>query len=88
MLAEKGYVIKERGKGTCVRRPSLNHDLLGDYSFGMGILKQGLTLKTQTLQKEIIPGKKSISDRLEIDRKARVLSPDPHPLGERRAMDL
>ena len=73
MLAEKGYVIKERGKGTCVRRPSLNHDLLGDYSFGMGILKQGLTLKTQTLQKEIIPGKKSISDRLEIDRKAEVL---------------
>ena len=73
MLAEKGYVIKERGKGTCVRRPSLNHDLLGDYSFGMGILKQGLTLKTQTLHKEIIPGTKSISDRLEIDRKAEVL---------------
>lgn len=73
MLAEKGYVVKERGKGTCIRRPSLNHDLLGDYSFGMGILKQGLTLKTQTLLKEIIPGKKSISDRLEIDKKAEVL---------------
>ena len=73
MLAEKGYVVKERGKGSCIRRPSLNHDLLGDYSFEMGILKQGLTLKTQTLLKEIIPGKKSISDRLEIDKKAEVL---------------
>lgn len=73
MLAEKGYVTKERGKGTCVRRPSLNHDLLGDYSFGMGIRKQGLTLKTQTLLKEVIPGKRSITDRLEIDKKSEVI---------------
>lgn len=73
MLAEKGYVVRERGKGTCVRRPSLNHDLLGDYSFGLGIKRQGLTLKTQTLLVEVIPGKKSVTDRLQLDKKANVI---------------
>lgn len=54
MLAEKGYVTRERGKGTCVRRPTLNHDLLGDYSFGLGIRKLGLKLKNIPLVVEVV----------------------------------
>lgn len=73
MLAEKGYVIRERGKGTCVRRPTLNHDLLGDYSFGLGIRKLGLKLKNIPLVVEVVPGKRRIADRLEIPQKADIL---------------
>lgn len=73
ILAEKGYLVRERGKGTCVKHPSLNHDLLGDYSFGVGIKRQGLTLKNQPLLVEVIPGRRSITDRLEIPKKSEVI---------------
>lgn len=72
-LVEKGYVKRERGKGTLIQSPTLNHDLIGDYSFGKGIEKLGLKLSSKILFIGIMNGKKSVIDRLKLEKKEKVI---------------
>lgn len=71
-LAEKGYVFRERGKGTQIKPPTLNHDLVGDFSFAKGIRKLGMIPTTKVLEASIGVGKKGITDRLNLNSKAKV----------------
>lgn len=72
-LVEKGRVIRERGKGTQIKPPTLNHDLIGDFSFAKGIKKIGINPITKVLDKKIVVGKKGVTDRLNVKKKSKVL---------------
>ena len=72
ILAEQGYISKERGRGTFVRVPTLNHDLMGDYSFGLGIEKLGMQHRSQVKIQKIVPGKARVSERLHLAKKENV----------------
>lgn len=72
-LVEKGYVTRQRGKGTVIKSPTLNHDLIGDYSFGRGIQRLGLELSSKLIEVVVVNGKKGITNRLDLPNKAKVI---------------
>lgn len=72
-LANLGYITKKQGKGTLIKHPTLQHDLIGDFSFGAGMLKQGLKVKSIVIFSDIIVGKKSINSRLKLENKAHLI---------------
>ena len=71
-LVDKGHVIRERGKGTQIKPPTLNHDLVGDFSFANGIKKIGLVPSTKVLSTEVIPGRNGVTGRLALAKKEMV----------------
>ena len=72
ILAEQGYISKERGRGTFVRVPTLNHDLMGDYSFGLGIQKLGLKHESCVKIQKVTPCIARVAERLHLSRKESV----------------
>lgn len=73
ILAIKGFVRRKQGKGTVITHPTLEHDLIGDYSFGKGMIKQGLKCTSKVLAISVIEGKKAITTRLKLPGKARLI---------------
>ncbi len=69
-LANLGYITRKQGKGTIIKHPTLNHDLIGDFSFGAGMLRQGLRVKSIVIFSDVIVGRKSINGRLRLENKA------------------
>lgn len=67
-LAEQGFVVKERGRGTYVKIPTMNHDLLGEFSLGRGIQKIGMEVHSTVLRAEVLVPRVSIAKRLGIGR--------------------
>ncbi|GBF33668.1 transcriptional regulator [Desulfocucumis palustris] len=72
-LVSKGYVSRKQGKGTVIKHPVLDHDLIGDYSFGKGMLRQGLKVSSAVLFSGVIIGKKRITNRLALSSKAKLI---------------
>lgn len=68
ILSEQGFVLKERGRGTYVKMPTMNHDLLGEYSFGCGIRKLGLEVHSKVLAAKVIHPRTSIAKRLNLEK--------------------
>ena len=73
ILAMKGFVRRKQGKGTVIAHPTLEHDLIGDYSFGKGMIKQGLKCASEVLFIGAIEGKKGITNRLKLPSKERLI---------------
>ncbi len=73
ILVNKGCLSRKQGKGTVIKHPVLNHDLIGDYSFGKGIIRQGLRISSLVLFSDVVAGKKRITSRLNLDNKARLI---------------
>jgi len=73
ILVNKGYVIRKRGKGTVIKHPVLNHDLIGDFSFGKGMIQQGLRVNSDILFAGGVSGKKRITNRLNLDNKEKLI---------------
>ncbi len=73
ILVSKGYVTRKQGKGTVIKHPALDHDLIGDYSFGKGMLRQGLKVTSMVLFSDVIIGKKRVTNRLGLPAKARLI---------------
>lgn len=69
-LAEKDCVQRKQGKGTIIKHPALHHDLIGDYSFGAGIMRQGMSVSSKVLTVGIVIGKRSITNRLQLESKS------------------
>lgn len=69
-LAEKDYIRRKQGKGTMIKHPTLHHDLIGDYSFGAGIMRQGMSVSSIVLAHGVVIGKRSITNRLHLESKA------------------
>lgn len=72
-LANLGYIVKKQGKGTVIKHPTLNHDLIGDYSFGAGMLKQGIKIKSIVIFSDVVVGRKSINSRLKLGNKSNLV---------------
>ena len=73
LLAIKGYVRRKQGKGTVISHPTLEHDLIGDYSFGKGMIKQGLRCSSRVLSIGITEAKKGIANRLKLQGKDKLI---------------
>lgn len=69
-LSEKGYIRRKQGKGTVIKHPTLHHDLIGDYSFGAGIMRQGMRISSIVLYLGVVIGKRSITNRLNLESKS------------------
>jgi len=73
ILVNKGYVNRKQGKGTVIKHPTLDHDLIGDYSFGKGMIRQGLRISSKVLSSGVIIGKKRMTNRLSLNSKAKLI---------------
>ncbi|MFZ5646048.1 MAG: GntR family transcriptional regulator [Bacillota bacterium] len=73
ILVNKGYVTRKQGKGTVIKHPTLDHDLIGDYSFGKGMIRQGLKIGSVVLFSGVIIGKKRMTNRLSLNGKAKLI---------------
>jgi len=73
LLVNKGYVSRKQGKGTIIKHPALDHDLIGDYSFGKGMIRQGLMISSTVLFAGVMVGKKRITNRLNLESKSRII---------------
>lgn len=73
ILVSKGYVSRKQGKGTVIKHPALDHDLIGDYSFGKGMIRQGLKISSIVLFSDVTIGKKRMTNRLGLHSKSKLI---------------
>ena len=73
LLVDEGFLERIRGKGSLVKAPSLNHDLLGDFSFGQGIERQGMKRSVILVSSEVTEQKHSIRSRLNLAKGSKII---------------
>lgn len=72
-LVDKDYIDRKQGRGTVIKHPALHHDLIGEYSFGSGILRQNMKVSSVVLSINIGTGKRRITNRLNLENKSRLI---------------
>ena len=67
-LANKGFLIREKGKGTFVAQPKIRESLVQKLTgFYQDMVEQGHTPKAQVLQQESVPASSKVADYLQIN---------------------
>jgi len=64
-LANKGLIVREKGRGTFVAQPKIRESLVQKLTgFYQNMVEQGLTPVTQVLKQEVVPASGEVASRL------------------------
>ncbi|MDO9547159.1 MAG: GntR family transcriptional regulator [Pelolinea sp.] len=67
MLVNEGYLIRQRGKGTFIKKPSFEQGLVRIFNFTEEMQQRGLAPSSKVISSDIIPATEEIAESLNVE---------------------